>query len=399
VGNHVLSTRKHPEGPQLTLGDLLYSEHRQNLVPERDWAALMQSIATGNQYSLYVLYEWAHRIVFTLILRLTGKQKTAEELTIDVFYDLWHRASTYDATDGTVIAWIMNQARESALSLLRPDPSGRPGAKATERDPREPDHFKKQADLLGSTLAALTPGEMQAIEQAFFGEMTQAEVAQSLGQSPETICTRISSGLKKLSNLLGKTKMRSRTDCGERSWPHRVSLYALQALPVSEMSAAAQHIYSCSDCREEMNGLRPVVDAFVFWPTDVLRPTGSLWPRLSLRLAAVTGAKALLPERGHWEKPEWIDVANGISCKFLTTDREAERVSMLVRLAPRVDYPPHRHAGLEELHLLHGELWIDERKLYPGDYNRADPGTSDKRVWSETGCTCLLSTSTNDLIG
>jgi anti-sigma factor ChrR (cupin superfamily) len=73
-------------------------------------------------------------------------------------------------------------------------------------------------------------------------------------------------------------------------------------------------------------------------------------------------------------------------------------VSMLVRLAPGAEYPPHGHAGIEELHLLDGELWIDERKLYPGDYNRAEPGTSDKRVWSETGCTCVLITSTKDML-
>ena len=60
------------------------------------------------------------------------------------------------------------------------------------------------------------------------------------------------------------------------------------------------------------------------------------------------------------------------------------------------EHPPHTHAGVEELHLLDGELWIDERKLYPGDYNYGPPGASDERVWSETGCTCVLITSTDD---
>jgi anti-sigma factor ChrR (cupin superfamily) len=89
-------------------------------------------------------------------------------------------------------------------------------------------------------------------------------------------------------------------------------------------------------------------------------------------------------------------VAPGISCKLLARDTERDIVSMLVRLVPGGEYPPHTHAGIEELHLLDGELWIDERKLYPGDYNRAEPGTGDKRVWSETGCTCVLITSTRD---
>lgn len=92
------------------------------------------------------------------------------------------------------------------------------------------------------------------------------------------------------------------------------------------------------------------------------------------------------------------EVAPGISCQLLATDTVKDRVSMLVRLGPGVDYPPHIHAGTEELHLLQGELWINDRKLYPGDYNRADLGTADQRVWSETGCTCVLITSTRDVI-
>jgi DNA-directed RNA polymerase specialized sigma24 family protein len=130
------------------------------------------------------------------------------------------------------------------------------------------------------------------------------------------------------------------------------------------------------------------------WPADVLSPSPSLWGRLAERLALTTAS-----EPRHWVEPSWEDVAPGISCKLLATDTERERVSMLVRLAPGTDYPPHTHEGLEELHLLQGELMIDARKLSAGDYNRAEPGTSDKRVWSETGCMCVLMTSTRDTIG
>jgi anti-sigma factor ChrR (cupin superfamily) len=99
-----------------------------------------------------------------------------------------------------------------------------------------------------------------------------------------------------------------------------------------------------------------------------------------------------------WCEPEWEEVAPGISCKLLANNPRGDRVSMLVRLAPGVEYPPHTHSGTEELHLMQGELWVDERKLYPGDYNRAERGTSDRRVWSETGCTCLLITSPSDVL-
>jgi anti-sigma factor ChrR (cupin superfamily) len=176
------------------------------------------------------------------------------------------------------------------------------------------------------------------------------------------------------------------------------SAYAMQALPASEVSVFESHISSCAQCRQELAGLRPVVDAFVAWPADVLRPAASLQERLARRIAQDTRAEPVAPPARQWSEPEWAEVAPGIFCKLLATDTERQRVSMLVRLLPGVEYPPHTHAGLEELHLLEGELWIDERKLYPGDYNRAEAPSGDKRVWSETGCTCVLITSTLDVL-
>jgi anti-sigma factor ChrR (cupin superfamily) len=97
-----------------------------------------------------------------------------------------------------------------------------------------------------------------------------------------------------------------------------------------------------------------------------------------------------------WTEPDWNEVSPGISCQILAADDQRDRVSMLVRLDPGVEYPPHTHTGVEELHLLQGELWIDDRNLGPGDYHRAEPGSSDSRVFSETGCVCLLITSPSD---
>ena len=191
--------------------------------------------------------------------------------------------------------------------------------------------------------------------------------------------------------------MSSASDTHGRDHSELVFMYVLQALPSSEVPAAEAHISACADCRREMERLRPVIDTFVSWPTDLLRPSASLRERLARRIAAEAGGEPVMPPQ-RWEEPEWKDVAPGISCKLLATDTERDRVSMLVRLAPGVAYPPHSHAGVEELHLLDGELWIDDRKLYPGDYNRAEPGSADWRVWSETGCTCVLITSTQDVI-
>jgi anti-sigma factor ChrR (cupin superfamily) len=96
--------------------------------------------------------------------------------------------------------------------------------------------------------------------------------------------------------------------------------------------------------------------------------------------------------------PEWEEAATGLTYKILAADRANDRISLLVRLAPGAEYPPHRHAGLEELYLLDGELWIDDTKLYPGEYNWAEGGSIDQRIWSEIGCTCVLLTSTRDVL-
>jgi anti-sigma factor ChrR (cupin superfamily) len=178
-----------------------------------------------------------------------------------------------------------------------------------------------------------------------------------------------------------------------------VAVYALHALPSSELPAMEAHIAACPLCSQELETLRPIIESFAGWPIDLLRPSTSLWDRLVERIAVKTEGKPVLPAKSRSPEPEWEEAAPGVSCKLLATDAERDRVTMLVRLAPGVAYPPHSHAGVEELHLLDGELWIDDRKLYPGDYNRAAAGTADNRVWSEPGCTCLLITSPSDVLG
>jgi|RhiMetdeSRZDD1v2_1073273.scaffolds.fasta_scaffold01363_17 DNA-directed RNA polymerase specialized sigma24 family protein len=239
-----------------TLGDVLYAGMSSPPPPEQEWLGLVRAIAAGDQVALHALYERSHRLVFTLIMRITASREKAEQLTLEVFHEVWRRAYRYDPRDGTVLGWLMNQARFRVFARL------------------------------------------------------------------------------------------------------------------------------CSGQ----------------WPTDALHPAASLEERLAHRIALDSGEPPVLPGKHHWSEPKWEDVAPGISCKVLASDAATHLVSMLVRLAPGGEYPPHTHAGFEELHLLEGELWIDDRKLYPGDYNLAVPGTGDKRVWSETGCTCVLVTSTKDVL-
>jgi RNA polymerase sigma-70 factor (ECF subfamily) len=190
-----------------TLGDVLYAKSKA-LVPEQDWANLVRLIAAGDQTALHELYERAHRMVFTLVMRITANRETAEELTVDVFHDVWRRASDYDAANGSVLGWIMNQARSRAIDRLRlerrkkrtqgedvPLPGEAP-------DPLDVLTLREQTDSLRTAIAALTADERQAIETTFFGGLTYAEAAARLNQPLGTIKTRIRSAMHKLKDVM-----------------------------------------------------------------------------------------------------------------------------------------------------------------------------------------------------
>jgi RNA polymerase sigma-70 factor (ECF subfamily) len=192
----------------VTLGDVLYAKSEPAL-SEEDWAILVRSIATGDQLALHALYERAHRLVFTLVMRITANREMAEELTVDVFHDVWRRAASYDAVNGTVLGWIMNQARSRAIDRLRfesrkkrshggdMEPLGEVAA-----DSRDELELREQGEALRAALAALTSDERQAIETTFFAGLTHAEAAARLNQPLGTIKTRIRSGLQKLRQKL-----------------------------------------------------------------------------------------------------------------------------------------------------------------------------------------------------
>jgi RNA polymerase sigma-70 factor (ECF subfamily) len=194
--------------PPATLGDVLYAEFKAP-APEQEWVTLVQSIAEGDQLALHALYERAHRPVFTLIMRITANRETAEELTVDVFHEVWRRAGRYDAANGTVLGWIMNQARSRAIDRLRFESRKKRSISGDEQPPAEAaadPHdllvLRDQAQSLRAALQTLTPDERLAIETTFFAGLTHAEAAARLKQPLGTIKTRIRSGLHKLRKAL-----------------------------------------------------------------------------------------------------------------------------------------------------------------------------------------------------
>lgn len=193
-----------------TLGAVLYAKKARAPQLEKEWTDLVQSIATGDQVALDALYERAHRLVFTLMMRITNNRETAEELTLDVFHDVWRHASKYEPAGGSVLGWILNQARSRAIDRVRFDSRQKRVPPQTEdwrqwtapRDSEDAIARKEQAELLRKALTLLTPDEHEAIETAYFSGLTHAEAAKRLNQPLGTIKTRIRSGLAKLREAL-----------------------------------------------------------------------------------------------------------------------------------------------------------------------------------------------------
>jgi len=176
---------------------------------EAEWVALVVGVGARDQGALRELYERTHRIVFTLIFRIVKDPATAEEVTLDVYHEVWQRSTTYDPARASVIGWLMNQARSRAIDRLRRQhrlkrvDDGKTSFDSSG-DPIEPVPMEERRRLLASALEALTIDERRAIETAYFEERTYAEVAERLGAPLGTIKTRIRSGLAKLRTLLAR---------------------------------------------------------------------------------------------------------------------------------------------------------------------------------------------------
>lgn len=194
-----------------TLGDLLYADHAQARASEDAWVALVRGMAAGDQRALRALYQRTHRLVFTFLARLLNDRQSAEELTVDTFHAVWSRAAKYDPAGGPVLGWMMNQARSRAIDRLRheqrrkrtaPPPSDDALEAVAADAAGEGIEAIQQSQVLRECLGSLTPAEREAIEAAFFLELSHSEVAARLNQPLGTVKTRIRSGLEKLRHVL-----------------------------------------------------------------------------------------------------------------------------------------------------------------------------------------------------
>jgi RNA polymerase sigma-70 factor (ECF subfamily) len=194
-----------------TLGDLLYRNPARTVVSEAAWNALIQAIVARDAQALRALYLQSHRLVFTLAMRITSQKAAAEEVTVDVFHEVWRRAVDYDPKDGTVVGWIVSIARSRAIDRVRYDT--RKKRTASEKADVESSDAEltalaleqhQKAELLRSALATLSSTERAAIECAYFSDATCVEVSQRLKEPLGTIKARIRSGLVKLRHALSR---------------------------------------------------------------------------------------------------------------------------------------------------------------------------------------------------
>lgn len=175
---------------------------------------LMERARLGDETALGALYDQYGALVFALVVRIVGDRGIAEEVLQDVFLRCWTGADRYDAGRGAVPAWLFGVARNRAIDALR----GRQhqarlrereslDAEAPGREPSHPDRGEEIAlrQTVGDALGTLAAAQREAIELAYYGGLTQVEIAERVGAPLGTVKTRMRDGLRRLRDVLRPT--------------------------------------------------------------------------------------------------------------------------------------------------------------------------------------------------
>ena len=167
------------------------------------------------------------------------------------------------------------------------------------------------------------------------------------------------------------------------------SLYALGALPAEQTAAYEAHLsHGCPVCRAEVRALREVTGA-IGLTADPLAPRSELRARLMKTISM-----SLRSEEMNWQPGQ----LPGLFLKVLFNDTQRAYTTALVRMTAGTHYPSHRHAGVEELFLLEGDLSVDELSMKPGDYCRGEVGSIHGEIYTNAGCLFMVSSSQHDEI-
>lgn len=169
---------------------------------------LLRRMRRGDERALEALYARYGGLVYTLALRIVGDPELAREVLQDTFVRSWDGRDSYDAARGRVAWWLMGIARHRAIDLLR---SRSHQARLRERGEEPSVAVRDEGGLddavvlrrtVGDALAGLSAAQREAIELAYYGGMTQTEIAEKLRQPLGTIKSRTREAMERLRALL-----------------------------------------------------------------------------------------------------------------------------------------------------------------------------------------------------
>jgi RNA polymerase sigma-70 factor (ECF subfamily) len=174
---------------------------------ERTLSGYVRRIAAADQGALAALYDATNRLIYGMSLRILGNPADAEEVTLDIYTQVWRNAASFDDRRGSVVAWLTTMARSRAIDRLRS------GVKRSRREESlmEPDSARAveapaQPGIrreVAAALETLAPEQREAIELAYWYGYSHSELAVRLGQPLGTVKTRIRMGMMKLRSQLG----------------------------------------------------------------------------------------------------------------------------------------------------------------------------------------------------
>jgi len=177
---------------------------------EQEWESLIHQAAQGDQQALGAFYDATSPLVYGLALRILGNTATAEEVTLDVYTQVWRQAAVYNAQRGTPSAWLFMLTRSRAIDLMRSQAQEQKRMASLEvaetftavSTPEESSVAAEQRRLVQAAFAALTPEQREALELAYFSGLSQGDIAARLGLPLGTVKTRMRLGMMRLRELL-----------------------------------------------------------------------------------------------------------------------------------------------------------------------------------------------------
>jgi len=168
-------------------------------------AALLTRIARQDRDAFATLYDATSARTYGLVLRIVRRRDAAEEVTSDVYMQIWQQAARFDVARGSPLAWILTIARSRALDSLRrrdpAEPQADPTllqAPAVADDPADLLHEVNRNGLLYQAIAELAPNSRQLLGLAFFRGLSHQEIANHTGMPLGTVKTILRNALQSL---------------------------------------------------------------------------------------------------------------------------------------------------------------------------------------------------------